>query len=660
MNKEKYLRLLSLKYPNIRAATSEIINLNAILRLPKGTEYFFSDIHGEYESFLDLLKSASGTIREKVKLLFENVMTEKEQEEFAKLVYYPREVLGQMEFLKTEYGYWERITIFRLVLLCRETSSKYTRSKVRKKLPIDYAYAIEELLNVNHEDQDKKVYYNEIIHSVIDSGAGKDFIIALCKLVQQLCVDKLHIIGDIFDRGPRADIIMNELMTFPDIDIQWGNHDISWMGAVCGNEACIANVLRIALSYNNYDLLEDGYGINLRALSIFASETYHSDPCSAFYPRLLDENKYDNVDTSLTAKMHKAITVIQLKLEGQLIKRHPEYNMDERDCLNKVDSKMRRVIVEGIEYPMIDMNFPTICWEHPLELSDGEKELINILRISFVHSELLNRHVKFLYSHGSMYKCVNSNLLYHGCIPMEEDGSFTKVQFKEEIYSGKPLFDFFNQQAQNAYFLPENDSDKQDAVDIMWYLWCGKNSPLFGKSKLAVFEKYFIADNSAAVEQYNPYYRLSNGARVCTKILEEFQLDIDKSHIINGHVPVKIKEGEHPVKAEGKLYVIDGGISKAYQSKTGIAGYTLIFTSHHLALAEHKIPSKGLSNLLGTKNDFQPVSPAIYITEKMPRRIMVADTDVGRELAERIEDLKMLVTAYKEGEIRESEIRGYD
>ena len=643
---KKYLKLLAEKYPSAAAAKSEIINLTAIMSLPKGTEYFFSDIHGEYEAFLNLLRSASGTIMDKIRIYFSDSMTAEEQENFAHLIYFPEETLKlyQAQGLDNEK---QKILIFRLIRLCKELSSKYTRSKVRKKLPADYGYAIEELLNVDTDEMDKKRYYDEIINSIIDSTSGSDFITHLCILAQRLAVDKLHIIGDIFDRGPRADIIMNELMNFPDVDIQWGNHDISWMGAACGNLALVANVVRIAVSYNNFDVLEDGYGINMRPLSMFASRVYKNDECKGFTPKLLDENVYDNVDIQLAAKMHKAIAIIQFKLEGQIIERHPEYKMDDRNVLKKINYEKKIVTIEGVEYPLKDTTFPTIDPKKPLELTEGEQELLYTLVTSFRHSELFNRHVEFLYNKGSMYTCCNSNLLYHGCIPMNQDGTFTEITLDgKHYYKGKALLDYMNQIVKDAYYTKD-----RNAVDFMWYLWCGRNSSVYGKSKMSAFEGYFIEGTDARKEIYNPYYKLSNDEKICDMIFCEFGLNPDTSHIINGHVPVKLKDGESPVKANGKLYVIDGGISKAYRTKTGIAGYTLIFNSHHIALAEPTIASK--DRVLAGQNSYinYKVSPVMKITERMKERVRVADTDTGAMLRERIKDLKMLVKAYEDGQV---------
>jgi fructose-1,6-bisphosphatase-3 len=496
---------------------------------------------------------------------------------------------------------------------------------------------------VDYNDDNKRVYYSEIIRSIIDIEVGDKFIVALCELIKNLTIDSLHIIGDIFDRGPRADVIMNELLHFHDVDIQWGNHDISWMGAATGNLACICNVIRIAISYNSFDVLEDGYGINLRPLSMFAARVYKDDPCERFLPQTLDENIYDAVDPGLAAKMHKAIAVIQFKVEGQIIKRHPEYEMNDRVLMEAIDFKRGTITLEGKEYPLVDTFLPTVDPNHPLELNEGEEELLRVLQLSFLHNGLLHKHVRFLYSHGSMYKCCNSNLLYHGCIPMKEDGDFEELILDGKSYCGKALMDCLDQKVQNAYFMPEDSKEGADARDFMWYLWCGAKSPVYGKGKMTTFEHYFLDDPQTCKEPMNPYYRLSVKEEYCDKILEEFGLSKEGSHIINGHVPVKIKEGESPVKAGGKLFLIDGGLSKAYQAKTGIAGYTLIYNSNHLALAEHK-----------PFNPEEESTPKVSVVEYVKNRVMVADTDKGVELAGRISDLKELVAAYREGILKEN------
>lgn len=637
-----YLKLLARDYPSVKAASSEIINLMAICGLPKGTEYFFSDLHGEYEAFIYLLRSASGIIREKIKETFGHIIPEEAQVELANLIYYPDRNLARLiqEGRNTED--WQRITMNRLVQMCKEVSSKYTRSKVRKKMPREFAYVIDELLHVDYNDENKRVYYGEIIHSIIETQVADKFIVALCELIQNLTIDNLHIIGDIFDRGPRADIIMNELMQFHDVDIQWGNHDISWMGAATGNAACVCNVLRIAISYNSFDVLEDGYGINLRPLSMFAAKVYRDDSCEQFTPKILDQNIYDAVDPGLAAKMHKAIAVLQFKVEGQIIKRHPGYKMDDRLLLEAVDYEKGTVMIGGQEYPMLDTVFPTIDPRHPLKLTKDEEELLHTLVLSFKHSDLLHKHIRFLYSNGALYKCYNGNLMYHGCIPMREDGSFEEMSCDGEALSGRALMDYIGEQIHKAYFLDENHPAKEQARDFLWYLWCGAKSPVFGKDRMTTFEHYFVADKSTHKEHMNPYYQLSQQEEVCDRILEEFGLPKQGSHIINGHVPVKIKDGETPVKANGKLFVIDGGLSKAYQKHTGIAGYTLIYNSRHLALAEHK--------------PFDPEresTPRVAIVEKMKNRVMVAHTDKGTELHGQIDDLKELVDAFRRGDIKE-------
>ena len=639
-----YLKLLSRQYPSVKAASSEIINLTAICGLPKGTEYFFSDLHGEYEAFINLLRSASGIIREKIKETFGHIIPENEQIELAHLIYYPDRNLARLTREGRNTEEWQRVTIYRLVQICKVVSSKYTRSKVRKKMPSEFAYVIDELLHVDYNDENKRVYYGEIIYSIIDTKTADKFIAALCELIQNLTIDSLHIIGDIFDRGPRADIIMNELMRCHDVDIQWGNHDISWMGAATGNPACVCNVLRIAISYNSFDVLEDGYGINLRPLSMFAAKVYKDDPCTRFVPKILDENIYDAVDPGLAAKMHKAIAILQFKVEGQIIRRHPDYGMNDRILLEAADFAKGTVMIQGKEHALLDTAFPTVDPGDPLKLTQEEEELLHALVLSFKHSDLLHKHIRFLYSNGELYKCYNGNLMYHGCIPMREDGSFEELLCEGRPLAGKALMDYISEQIRKAYCLDEHDPAKADARDFMWYLWCGAKSPVFGKDKMTTFEHYFIADKSTHKEHLNPYYQLSQKVEHCDRILKEFGLPVKGSHIINGHVPVKIKDGETPIKANGKLYIIDGGLSKAYQKQTGIAGYTLISNSHHLALAEHK-----------PFDPEQESTPRVTIVEKMKNRIMVADTDKGVELKACIADLKELVAAYRSGDIKEME-----
>ncbi|MCI5669278.1 MAG: fructose-1,6-bisphosphatase [Oscillospiraceae bacterium] len=639
---KKYLSLLAKEFPTIDSAVSEIVNLSAIRSLPKGTEYFFSDIHGEYEAFLHMLKSASGMIKNKIDITLGKTVSGAEREALAYLIYYPEKQLKKLQNKGELCDEWRRLTIYRLILVCEAVSAKYTRSRVRKRIPKDMVYILDELLNVT-DDVVKEYYYDEIITTILDTGIADRFIKSLCELIQSLAIDKLHIIGDIYDRGPRADIIMDELMKIHDVDIQWGNHDISWMGAASGNWALIANVIRISMRYNNFDVLEDGYGLNLRALAVFAGETYKDDDCALFMPQTLDDNIYDPVDTKLVAKMHKAITVIQQKLEGQLIERHAEWNMDERDIFRRVDFDNGTVTLGGRKYTLLDANFPTVFHDNPLSLTDEENELMTVLANSFMHSERLNSHIRFLYSKGSMYKTINGNLLFHGCIPLDKNGNLQSVIIAGRQYSGKALLDKLDEIANKAYFMPAGE-EKDYAADYMWYLWSGSCSPLYGKDKMAFFERYFLDDKELQKENYNAYYHYSEKAEVCGRILEMFGLDPEHGHIINGHVPVKIKNGEHPVKADGRLFVIDGGISKAYQKATGIAGYTLIYDSHSLNLAEHKPFIAGESEH----------TPEIHLVEKLYRRANISDTDKGAELLEQINDLRELLTAYRSGEIKES------
>ncbi len=646
---KRYLELLSRDYPNIEAVASEMINLSALRSLPKGTEYFFSDLHGEYESFLRLLRSASGMIKSKIDMIFEKSISQAERSKLAVLIYYPEREIKELTQAGTIDDEWRSITIYRLILVCESVSAKYTRAEVRSKMPKSFDYILDELLNVT-DDINKEYYYAEIIESILDTGIAEEFIIAVCSLIRSLTIDRLHIIGDIFDRGPRADKIIDELMTLGHVDVQWGNHDISWMGAASGNTALVANVIRVALAYNSYDVLEDGYGLNLRPLSIFASEIYRDDPCTQFHPHTLDDVMYDNVEHSLTAKMHKAIAIIQFKLEGQLMRAHPEYGLNERRIFEFCDFRRGVATVSGQEYPLADTNFPTVDPDDPLKLTEQEAELIRILASSFHHSSKLNAHIKFLYARGGMYRCVNGNLLYHGCIPLNEDGTFREIALpfdcdKGVTYHGRALLDRIGNAVNKAYFSPFGTPEQKEACDYMWYLWCGPDSPLYGKDKMATFERMLIdKDNrDISTEHYTPYYRLNNDERVCGNILNEFGLDRHRGHIINGHVPVHRSDGESPIKAGGRLFVIDGGISKAYRVKTGIAGYTLIYDSHSLRLAEHK-PHDAASD---------DITPKVSIVEKMERRVNIADTDFGAELNLRISELRALLDAYRDGTILE-------
>lgn len=556
---KRHLKILSKQYTNIEQVAEEIINLQAILNLPKGTELFLSDIHGEYGSFSHILNNGSGIIRNKIEDIFNNQITERDRRQLATLIYYPEEKLALIKKEVEDIKEWYSINLYRLIEVAREVSSKYTRSKVRKAMPKGFDYIIDELLHLQGCGPDKETYYKQIISSIIELDRADEFIVAISNLIKRMAIDHLHVIGDIFDRGPNAKLVMDTLMNFHSLDIELGNHDILWMGAACGNKACIANVIRICSRYDNIDTLEDGYGINIRPLATFALETYKDDNCEKFVPKVFDYNKYIRSDEISIAKIHKAISIIQFKLEGQIIKEHPEYKMDRRLLLDKIDYEKGTIQIDNKIYNLNDTNFPTVDYKNPYKLTKEEEEIINRLQESFKNSETLNKHISFLYSKASMYKCFNSNLLFHGCVPMEEDGEFSKIEVLGESISGKRYFDCIEKIANEAYFGKENN---KDAVDFMWYLWCGPKSPLFGKAKAATFERYFVEEKEIHKEEKNPYFTLIENEEICDKILKEFGLGTKNSHIINGHVPVKEKDGESPIKANGKLLVIDRRICK--------------------------------------------------------------------------------------------------
>lgn len=648
----RYIKLLSKQYPTINKASTEIINLQAILNLPKGTEHFISDIHGEYEAFTHVLRNASGVIIRKIEDVFRNRLKESEKKSLATLIYYPEQKLDIVLKHEKNIDDWYKITLYRLIEICRNVSSKYTRSKVRKALPKDFAYIIEELLHEKSNGSDKYEYYDEIINTIIDIGSAKEFIIDLSKLIQRMVVDRLHIIGDIFDRGPGPDIIMDTLIEYHAVDIQWGNHDILWMGAAAGSEVCIANVLRNSARYSNLSIIEDGYGINLLPLATFAMEFYRDDPCDSFLPKSDYETNYSTQEIRLTAQMHKAIAIIQFKLEGDIISRHPEFNMDHRLLLNNINYEEGSIELYGKKYELNDKNFPTINPKAPYTLIDEEKELIDKIKSSFVNSEKLNKHVRFLFSNGSLYLTYNSNLLYHGCIPFNEDGTFKKVRLGDEEYSGKGLLDKLDMLSREGFFYNEDTETRQNAMDMFWYLWTGPCSPLFGKEKMTTFERYFINEKETHYEKKDPYYKLRDKEEICSTIMKEFGLSSEGSYIINGHVPVMEKDGETPIKANGKLMVIDGGFSRAYQSKTGIAGYTLIYNSFGLQLASHQ-PFQSTENAIKEETDI--LSTTVVVNKTMTRKT-VGDTDIGIVLQQQIKDLKMLLEAYRKGLIKEQSI----
>lgn len=645
----KYLNLLAKQYPNITSASTEIINLQAILNLPKGTEHFISDIHGEYEAFSHVLRNASGVIKNHITYILGASLRESEKKTLATLIYYPEQKLEEIKKTEKDMDDWYRITLHRLVTICKVISAKYTRSKVRKALPPDFAYIIEELLHEDSAGEDKEMYYNQIIESIIRLDQADRFITAISKLIQRLAIDRLHVIGDIYDRGPRAAKIMDILEDYHSVDIQWGNHDISWMGAAAGCQALICNVIRIQARYCNLDTIEEDYGINLIPLATFAMEKYADDPCTYFMPKNSDADALSDKEVVLTAKMHKAISVMQFKMEAQIIKRHPEFMMDNRLLLDKIDYKKGTITIKGEEYPLRDTNFPTIDPKNPFELSEEEQSVMDKIKSSFVNSGKLQRHVRFMFSNGSIYSVFNSNLLFHGCIPMNEDGSLKEVLFRGKRLKGKDYMDAVERAMREGYYTRPHSETKRECLDLIWYLWCGENSPLFGKDAMTTFERYFVEDSKTHKENKNPYYEKRNTEKVCRDILENFGLDPDRSHIINGHVPVQVKKGESPIKANGKLFVIDGGFAKAYQKETGIAGYTLIYNSHGLVLVSHE-PFESRDKAIAEEKDIHSSTVALQYSQA---RIRVANTDVGREIKKNISELEKLMYAYRSGLIKE-------
>ena len=654
-NEQKYLYELAKTYPNRRAVSSEIINLNAILNLPKGTEHFMSDIHGEHEAYRHIRRNASGVIRKKVDLLFSKTVTADERAELATLIYYPEEKLDELRPRLHNIEEWYRITLTRLLDVCRLVSSKYTRSKVRKRLAKTahgYEYIIDELLNNDYDTVNKDRYYENIIKTIIEIGSAEQFISAVCSLIKSLVIDHLHIVGDLFDRGARADIVLNEMMREESIDIQWGNHDVLWMGAAAGSRTCIATVLNNSITYKNLDVVEIGYGISLRPLSLFANEVYQYSDVSSFMPKGSSDGDFFNQDDDvLVARMHKAISVIQFKLEGQTILRNPDFNMNDRMLLGKMDCKKGTVVVEGVEYPLKDTDFPTVDPEDPYTLTKRESEVMQYLKNAFMRSEKLQAHTRFLFEKGEMYTIFNQNLLFHGCVPLNPDGSFQAFPFAENK-SGRAFMDYCDYMARQGYFAKEDSPLRQRGKDFLWFLWCGKDSPLCARKKIATFERLLIADKSTWVEPKNPYYDCWNNEGTVDRILAEFSLSGRSSHIINGHIPVHQKSGEEPIKANGRLIVIDGGFCRAYQPTTGIAGYTLIYNAEGIRISAHE-PFKGVENAI--RNNVDILSDTV-IFEHAADRVCVKDTDIGRNLRESIEDLTELLRAYESGEIKESHI----
>ncbi len=648
----RYLELLSHTFPTVAEASTEIINLQAILNLPKGTEHFLADLHGEYEAFQHVLRNASGNIKRKVHELFGNEMRESEKRELCTLIYYPEKKLELVKSSEPELDDWYHITIHQLVRICRDVSSKYTRSKVRKSLPPDFSYIIQELLHERTDDVDKTAYVNAITDTIISTGRADDFIIAISNVIHRLAIDQLHILGDIFDRGPGSHLILDTLEKYHSWDIQWGNHDILWMGATVGNDACICNVIRLCLRYANMETLEEGYGINLMPLATFAMDTYGDDPCEEFLPRELGEENMDAKTRQLTAQMHKAICVLQFKTESALIAKHPEWEMEDRRLLTAIDYKQGTITLGGKTYEMTSCHFPTIAPSHPEELTEAERLLMSKLHHSFRVSEKLHRHIRQLLQHGCMYAVYNNNLLFHASVPLNADGSLREVRlYGEKQYSGKDLLHHIGMLIRSAFQGDTQPQERAYAVDYFLYLWCGKNSPLFDKSKMATFERYFLREKETHKEEKGFYYRLRDDEHVCDRILDSFGVNGPNRHIINGHVPVHVKTGENPIKANGKLMVIDGGFSQAYHKETGIAGYTLVYHSRGFQLVQHEpFTSSRDAVIRGTD-----IKSTTQIIEMSQHRMLVADTDKGVEIRQQISDLQDLLYAYRHGFIKERE-----
>lgn len=649
----RYLQLLSQSFPTVAEASTEIINLQAILNLPKGTEHFLADIHGEYEAFIHVLKNASGNIKRKVNELFGNTLRESEKRELCTLIYYPAQKLELVKHNETDIDDWYHITLHQLVAVCRDVSSKYTRSKVRKSLPADFSYIIQELLHEHTEDHDKTAYVNVIVDTIISTGRADDFIIAIANVIQRLAIDSLHILGDIFDRGPGAHIIMDTMRKYHSWDMQWGNHDILWMGAAAGNDACICNVIRLSLRYGNLPTLEEGYGINLVPLATFAMETYKNDPCTEFIPKTSGgASQLDEKTLRLTAQMHKAIAVIQFKVESQIIAKHPEWKMNDRCLFEHVDYQNGTIELQGKTYKMSSCSFPTINPAAPSELSPEEEILISKLHHSFSVCEKLHKHIRVMLQHGCMYGIYNNNLLFHASCPLNEDGSLKEVEiYPGKKYSGRALMHHTGMQIRTAFQQDSVPEERDYAIDYFLYLWCGPDSPLFDKSKMATFERYFIADKETHVEEKGYYFKLRDNEEVIDHILDAFGVVGSNRHIINGHVPVRTLKGENPIKANGKLMVIDGGFSKAYHNETGIAGYTLVYHSRGFQLVQHE-PFTSTEDAIQRGTDIKSTT---QIVEMSNRRMLVADTDIGVELRKQIDDLEELLFAYRHGYIKEKE-----
>jgi len=643
---QKYLARLSELYPTIADASTELINLQAILNLPKGTEHFLSDIHGEYEAFSHVLKNGSGSVRRKIEEIFGKTLSTNDKRSLATLIYYPREKIGRVSKTQDNMDEWYKITLYRLITVSKNVGSKYTRSKVRKAMRKDFAYIIDELINENSEISDKEYYYDAIIDTMVRIGRAQEFIVALCELIQRLVVDHLHIVGDIFDRGPGPHIVMDKLMKYHSLDVQWGNHDVLWMGAAAGQKACIANVIRICARYANLDILEDGYGINLLPLATFAHNMYRAEECSCF--KINKNVDYNAAEMELDIEMHKAISIIQFKLEGQVIKENPEFGLENRNLLHLIDYEKGTIRLNGEEYQLLDTYFPTVNPKDPYALSEQESDVMDRLEHAFLNCEKMQTHMRLLLSKGSLYKVYNNNLLYHGCVPLNEDGSLRTVSLYGKKYKGKALYDAYDSYVRKGFFALD-PVEKERGKNLMWYIWLGQDSPLFGKDKMATFERYFLAEKELHKEKKDVYYSMLENEKVMEGILEEFGLTGAESHIVNGHVPVKYKDGESPIKCDGKVVVIDGGFSKTYQKQTGIAGYTLIYNSYGLILAAHESFE---STEAAIENESDIFSESTVVKRVLKRK-RVEDTDTGKILQERIGDLERLLAAYRDGQITE-------
>ena len=642
----KYLERLSELYPTIAAASTEIINLQAILNLPKGTEHFLTDVHGEYEAFSHVLKNGSGSVRRKIEEVFGNTMSMKDKKALATLIYYPKQKMDMIKKTEPNMEDWYRVHLYLLIQVSKRATSKYTRSKVRKSLPKDFAYVIEELITEKAEVNDKESYYNEIISTIIRIGRAEEFIKAISELIQRLVVDHMHIVGDIYDRGPGPHIIMDKLLTYHSLDIQWGNHDVLWMGAAAGQRGCIANAIRICARYGNLDILEEGYGINLLPLATFALRVYGDDPCECF--KLKASGGADKDEQEMNLRIHKAISVIQSKVEGQIIARQKSSHLEDRAMLHRIDYEKGTIRLNGKEYKLLDTHFPTIDPDDPYALTAEEEEIMERLEKAFVNCEKLQQHMRFLLAKGGLYKVYNDNLLYHGCVPLNEDGSLKEVEVYGKMYKGRELYDTLDSYVRKGFFALD-EKDKEDGKDIMWYIWLHPDSPLFGKNKMATFERYFLAEKETHLEKKNPYYSYIENEKVIDSIMEEFGLVPSYGHIVSGHVPVKRKDGESPAKCNGKVMLIDGGFPKGYQKETGIAGYTLVYNSYGLLLVAHE-PFESTEAAIANEND---IHSEVMVVKRLKDRLAVGDTDVGRDITEQIGDLERLLAAYRNGEIIE-------